>query len=610
MAMVLLVGLSVAVLGASYDISVKINLDEQTISGYEDVTCEPGGSHLYFLLLANLNREQNPYGSQRSIDSTYPSGFEPSSTTIDSVEIVQSGSSDAVTFRLLSIPPAWQTYSLDETVLAVDLPSNAPLTLRIHFTTSVPRMISGDQGIDQGVLTWRFGWNPLLLPPDQAWKEEDGTLQPPSDDFPLEIPAADYSAQITVPADVLLACGSDNSDTPSVSDDEEGKEVTYHISNDAPARTLAIAASKNYKRFTLDELSVPIEVYYLPGHEETARLFATYAIDILKDYVKRYGPYPRARLTIVENPNQQGLSMAADGIVWLSDLFFSHRNVTLPGILNRLSEFVLAHEIAHQWWGIGVGVDLNAENWLSEGMAQYLSITYFEEKYGEFGPNLFDTEGNGLLENFVTSQFGFMNLREHQVELPYIEQVMRGFDEAIIKPQKDVKYDNATAVRLYDKGYLVARAIASTIGKDVFQEGLHDSATEYMHKQITLAEYQKAMEKASGQSLSALFDAWLRDETTVDYSVKILSRKRDADKHETTVQVTRDGGMAQPVIIEAFMGKDKTLRKEWDGKENASTLTFTTVDRVNRVTIDPDHLLPDRDRLNNNDPIKFFTVTS
>ncbi|MCD6494490.1 hypothetical protein J7K60_00400, partial [Candidatus Bipolaricaulota bacterium] len=527
MAMVLLVGLSVAVLGASYDISVKINLDEQTISGYEDVTCEPGGSHLYFLLLANLNREQNPYGSQRSIDSTYPSGFEPSSTTIDSVEIVQSGSSDAVTFRLLSIPPAWQTYSLDETVLAVDLPSNAPLTLRIHFTTSVPRMISGDQGIDQGVLTWRFGWNPLLLPPDQAWKEEDGTLQPPSDDFPLEIPAADYSAQITVPADVLLACGSDNSDTPSVSDDEEGKEVTYHISNDAPARTLAIAASKNYKRFDLDELSVPIEVYYLPGHEETARLFATYAIDILKDYVKRYGPYPRARLTIVENPNQQGLSMAADGIVWLSDLFFSHRNVTLPGILNRLSEFVLAHEIAHQWWGIGVGVDLNAENWLSEGMAQYLSITYFEEKYGEFGPNLFDTEGNGLLENFVASQFGFMNLREHQVELPYIEQVMRGFDEAIIKPQKDVKYDNATAVRLYDKGYLVARAIASTIGKDVFQEGLHDSATEYMHKQITLAEYQKAMEKASGQSLSALFDAWLRDETTVDYSVKILSRKRD-----------------------------------------------------------------------------------
>ena len=604
----LLAGLSIGVFGASYNMSVKIDLDKQTIQGYEDVTCTPSGGHLYFLLLANLNREQNPYESDRSIDSIYPSGFEPSSTTIDSVETVQSGSSGAVSFRLLSIPPAWQTYSLDKTVLAVDLLGDAKVTLRVHFTTHVPRMASGDQGIYQGVLTWRFGWNPILLPPDQAWKEKDGTLQPPTKDFPLEIPAADYAAQITVPADVTLACGADHSD-PTASSDKDTKDVTYHVSNDAPVRTIAIAASKDYKRFSLDDLSIPIEVYYLPGHDETARLFATYADDILKNYVKRYGAYPRTRLTIVENPNQQGLSMAADGIVWLSDLFFSHRNVTLPGMLNRLSEFVLAHEIAHQWWGIGIGVDLNAQNWLSEGMAQYLSITYFEGKYGEFGPNLFDTSGKGLLENFVASQFGFMNLREDQIELPYIEQVERGFDEAIIKPQNKVEYDNATAERIYDKGYLVARTIASAIGKDKFQQGLHDAATQYMHKQITLADFQKVMEKASGRSLSALFDAWLRNETTVDYSVKILSRTRDGDKHETTVQVTRDGGVMQPVIVEALMSKGKTLRKEWDGKDKTSTITFITADRLERVTIDPDHLLLDRDRLNNNDPVKFVIVT-
>ena len=606
---ILLAGFAVSGVAASYDLSVKIDLDEQTIQGYEDVTCTPSGGSLYFLLLANLNREQNPYGSERTIDASYPSGFEPSSTTIDRVETVQSGSSATVPFRLLSIPPAWQTYSLEESVLAIDLAGNDSVTLRVHFTTHVPLMTFGDQGIDRGVLTWRFGWNPILLPPDQTWKEEEGTLLPPSDDFPLEIPAASYSAQITVPTDVTLACGSDHIETIAPSADEAAEEVTYLVSNDTVARTIAIAVAKDYKRFALDELAVPIEVYYLPGHDETARLFATYARDILKDYVKRYGQYPRARLTIVENPNRNGLSMAADGIVWLSDLFFTYRNVTLHGVLNRLSEFVLAHEIAHQWWGIGVGVDLNAENWLSEGMAQYLSITYFEEKYGEFGPNLFNTSGNGLLESFVASQFGFMNLREHQIELPYIEQVKQKFDEAIIKPQTDVKYDNASAVRLYDKGYLVARAIASAIGRDKFQQGLLDAAGQYMHKQITLADYQMVMEKAAGRSLSPLFDAWLRDETTVDYSVKILSRTRNGDKHETTVQVTRNGGTAQPVVVEAFMDQDETLHKAWDGKADTATITFTTVERVGRVTIDPDHLLPDRDRLNNNDPVKFVTIT-
>jgi len=607
---ILLAGLAVGGLGASYDLSVKIDIEEQTISGYEDVTCTPEGTHLYFLLLGNLDREQNPYGSERTTDAIYPFGFDPSSTTIDGVETVQSGSSDAVSFRLLSIPPAWQAYSLEESVLAVDLAGNDPVTLRVHFTTHVPRMVSGDQGIDRDILTWRFGWNPILLPPDQAWKEEDGTLLPPTDEFPLEIPAADYSARITVPADVTLACGADHCEAPTASSDEEAKEVTYQVTNDSPARTMAIAASKNYQRFALDELAIPIEVYYLPGHDETARLFATYANDILKDYEKSYGPYPRAQLTIIENPNQNGLSMAADGIVWLSDLFFSHRNVTVPGILNRLSEFVLAHEIAHQWWGIGVGVDMNAENWLSEGMAQYLSITYFEEKYGEFGPNLFDTKGRGLLESFAYSQFGFMNLREHQVELPYIEQVENGFDEAIIKPQTDVRYDNTTAVRLYDKGYLVARAIASAIGRDKFQQGLHDAAGQYMHEQITLADYQKIMEQVSGESLSTLFDAWLRDETTVDYSVKILSRTRDGESRETIVQVTRDGGVAQPVVVEAFMSSGATMRKDWDAEVDTATISFTTVERVDRVTIDPDHLLPDHDRLNNNDPVKFVTITS
>ena len=607
---ILLAGLAVGGIGASYNLSVKIDPDQQTIQGYEDVTCTPSGDHVYFLLRGNLNREQNPYSSERTIDATYPWGFDPSSTTIDSVETVQTGSSDALSFRLLSMPPAWQTYSLAGTVLAVDLAGSDPVTLRVHFTTHVPRMTSGDQGIDRGILTWRFGWNPILLPPDDVWKEANGTLLPPGDEFPLEIPAANYSAQITVPADVTLACGADHCEASAASGDEQAEEVTYRVTNDAPARTIAIAASKDYQRYALDEPAIPIEVYYLPGHDETARLFATYADDILKNYVQRYGSYPRARLTIVENPNGNGLSMAADGIVWLSDLFFSHRNVTVPGILNRLSEFVLAHEIAHQWWGIGVGVDLNAENWLSEGMAQYLSITYFEEKYGEFGPNLFDTSGKGLLENLVASQFGFMNLREHQVELPYIEQVERGFDEAIIKPQSDVKYDNASAVRLYDKGYLVARAIASAIGKDKFQQGLHDAAGEYMHEQITLADYQRVMEQVSGESLSALFDAWLRDETTVDYSVEILSRQRDGDEYKTSVQVTRDGGVEQPVIVEALMPSGATVRREWDGKGDTATISFTTTERVGRVTIDPDHLLPDHDRLNNNDPVKFVTVTN
>lgn len=603
---VLLAALSIPGSATSYDLKVDLNLKEGMITGVEEVRLDEGSSQATFLLLANFDREENPFLSERAIDKTYPSGFDPASTTVTRVEAVQSEGTVDLSFRLLSLPPAFQTYSLKETILAVDLPES-PTTLRLHFTTHVPHLTTGDQGIDRGILTWRFGWAPILLPQDEDWREENGTLKMnPDEPIPLVFPAADYRAEVTLPSEMKLACGADH--VEQIDPSEEGFH-SYRLWNDALASSIPIVVGPDYERFALDELAIPIEVFFLPGHEEAARLFATYARDILNDYQERFGPYARARLTIVENPNQNGLSMAADGIIWLSSLFFTHRDVTLPGILNRYTEFVLAHEIAHQWWGVGTGVDLNAQNWLSEGMAQYLAISYFEGRYGEFGPNLFSFSQKGILENLVSSQFGFMNLREHQIELPYLMQVERGFDEALIKPLDEVAYENATTVRLYDKGYLVARTIAAALGKETFEKGLREAGLRFRHKRVDVDDLRTVLEEVSGRPLRDLFRVWLLDPGSVDYAVEIVSRERTDSGYRTTVRVTREGGCAQPVVIEARLQSGKTVREEWNGAETEGTIVFTTEERVARVTIDPDHLTLDRDRLNNNAPVKFVAIT-
>lgn len=606
---------SVASRGTSTAIEVNFDPQQRTLRGVEEITFEAQSRCAYFLLLANLEREKNPFLCDRVIDTRYKFGFEPASTTIEAVEAVQSEGAVALGFRLLTLPPALQTYSLHETILAVDLTQTGKnVALRIHFTTQIPRLTTGDQEINQGILTWRFGWYPLLLPRQGEWVEEDGVLQLRSGEaFPLEIPASDYSARIGLPQGFVLVCGADHvekieAEEPT-NEGEEDTLVRYRVWNNTPTRILALTAGPDYERFSLGELPIPIEVLFLPGHEEAARLFATYAQDILTDYQKRFGSYPRARLTIVENPNRNGLSMAADGIVWLSSLFFTHRNVTLPGILNRYCEFVLAHEIAHQWWGLATGVDLNAENWLSEGMAQYLAVSYFEGRYGEFGPNAFELPGKGILENLIRSQFGFLNLREHQIELAYLYQATRGFDEAIIKPNSEVTYENATAVRLYDKGYLVARAIAAEIGKKTFETGLREATERFRYKIINVDDLRVILEKTAGRSLKELFQVWLFQSGSVDYSVEIASRKRTETGHRTEVKVSRDGGAIQSVTIEAKSRSGETVRQEWDGATKTDTVVFETEKPIHRVTIDPDHLLPDRDRLNNNAPVKFVTVT-
>ncbi len=594
--------------GTSYDFTVELDLQGRTIQGIAEVRFTAEQPTAYFLLLANLGQEQNPFLGERAIDALYPAGFDPASTTITGVELIQAEGAIPLPFRLISLPPSWQTYSLAETVLAIDLPqTGGETTVKIAFTTNIPRLSTGDQGIYRGIFTWRFGWGPILLPQDREWREEDGVLLlPDGGEIPFEFPAATYSARIGLPEGIVLATGADR--VEKLPTDQEGRSY-YRLTNETPSRSLALVAGPDYARFALDELPIPIEVFYLPGHGETARLFATYARDILNDFQERFGPYPRERLTIVENPNRRGTAMAADGIVWLPSFFFSHRNITLPGITNRLAEFVLAHEIAHQWWGLSVGMDLNAENWLSEGLAQYLAVSYFEDRYGEFGPNLFSFYIDGILENLVSSQFGFFNLREHMLELPYLIMVERGFDEAMIKPASEVSYENATVDRIYNKGYLVARTIAGALGRETFEKGLREAFLRFRGRTITVDDLRAVLEEVSGRPLEELFHTWLFSAVTVDYAVEIVSRKRTGADHRTTVRVTREGGAVQPVVIEATLRAGDTVRMDWDGVEAEGMIVFATEERVTRVTIDPDHLTLDRDRLNNNDPVKFVVLS-
>jgi hypothetical protein len=581
---------------------------ERTIRGHLDVTLDPPTDTVYFLLLANLARDRNPYVSNRAIDSEYPFGFESAALAVESVLLVQSESEAALPFRLLAIPPDFQTYSLDESILAVDVSTAGDHpTLRIAFTTDAPRTASGDNGVTKGILTWRLGWYPLLLDYQEAIVESDGEVSyGPSAAFPLVLPWAQMDATLSAPADMVFLSGGDRIESEDASDDPDGLSV-HRTSFTSPTRLFGVTVGEGYRRFVLDG-PTPIEVAYLAGHEEEARLFATYAREIIEHYEERFGTYPRDRMTIVENTNTTGASFAADGIVWLSSLYFTHRNVLLPGILNRFVEYVLAHEIAHQWFGLGTGVDLDTDAWLSEGLAQYASISYFETRHGSASGNLFEVVGPGLLEEVVDRQFGFYNLREHQVELPYLFALWSGFDEAIVKPTREIEYANEDVVRLYDKGYLVARAIAAAVGEEAFDRALRAAVESNRASRLDTLGLERFLEEEAGRPLDALFSAWVFGDVSADYAVKIASERRIEAGYETTVTVTRDGGIPQAIEVEARLTSGATARQTWDGAQAEDRLVFRTPSRVRRVTIDPEHRLPDRNRLNNNDPVKIVTV--
>ena len=585
-------------LDAAYDAA------RREMTGTLTTSITASGSPVYFLLLPNLDRERNPYIDSRQMDDQYPFGFEESALDIDQVALVDGEGRKVVPFRLLSMPPGLQTYSLADTVLAVDDVQTAS-AIEIRFTTRAPRIASGDGGVTADTFTWRFGWFPLLLESGGAFREEDGVLYAGATDaFPLVFPRTQIEARITVPADVMLTAGADDVELAvPPAEDADNAIATYTIRNSGPTRSLALTFATGLERYVLDG-PTPIEVTYVKGHVYEARLLATYARDILADYVVRYGPYPRDRLRIVENPNPDGDAFSADGVALLSTRFFTHRDILLPAVLHRLTEFVLAHEIAHQWFGMTAGIDLDRDAWLSEGLAQYASVGYFERTYGTTDPNLLLVTGSGVLEDFVAKQFGYLNLREHMVELPYIRDVWSGFDEALVKPLADLHYANANAVRLYDKGSIVARALAAAVGSDAFDRVLERALAENGAGRLEPLTLQRLVEDATGRSFEAWFAAWVYGDASVDYSVTVVSRVQTESTYETQVRVRRDGGVAQDVEVEARLVSGATTRQTWDAVEQEALLVFRTPSPVSRVTVDPDHRLPDRDRINNNAPVR------
>jgi aminopeptidase N len=51
-------------------------------------------------------------------------------------------------------------------------------------------------------------------------------------------------------------------------------------------------------------------------------------------------------------------------------------------VLDSIFEMTIAHEVAHQWWAIGVGSDSQRAPWVDESLTNYSAVLYFEDRYG------------------------------------------------------------------------------------------------------------------------------------------------------------------------------------------------------------------------------------
>lgn len=148
--------------------------------------------------------------------------------------------------------------------------------------------------------------------------------------------------------------------------------------------------------------------------------------------------------------------------------------------------WVIAHELAHLWWGNGVTSESWQHFWLNEGMAVFMTAAWKEHRFGAAA---------------YAEEIGRARARAERAKA-------RGQDRPLAWSGK---HDSLGARRdiQYGKGALFLDHLRHTLGEAAFWKGLRLYTRRHWDGSVTSRDLQRAMEDASGRDLGALFGEWV-----------------------------------------------------------------------------------------------------
>lgn len=159
----------------------------------------------------------------------------------------------------------------------------------------------------------------------------------------------------------------------------------------------------------------------------------------------------------------------------------------LKPILDEPTEdWLIAHELAHQWWGNGVTCTHISEFWLNEGITTFMVAAWKEHRWGR-----------AMYEREL--QFA---RKRHQ------KAVDAGMDVPLAFKGKYPSLKIRRAIQ-YSKGAIFMDVLRSEIGDEAFWLGLRDFTRSNMGKTVSSIDLQSAFEQATKRDLSFLFDEWV-----------------------------------------------------------------------------------------------------
>ncbi len=515
---------------------------------------------------------------ERLIDSWKPLHYNVSLTLNDRLTEITSARAE---ITVLSLKDTLSQIDMDFGELAVDWVKvnsetapfeRSPDLLNIKLSKAVPR----DTRLVVVVSYHGTPKDGLILRTDKA-----GKPSAVGDNWPDRlhhwIPCLDHPSakatvnfKVTAPARTLVVANGRLEHVETVSDTT--KTWTYTEGVPIPPYCMIIAAGE-FAHVTSPEQDVTPLSYYvpLPDKDFAIRVFSP-ANPSLKFFSQTVAPYPYEKLALIVGATRFGGMENSSAIVFSSNLFDARSNsAAISKVFNVRSGIVslVAHEIAHQWFGDSVTESTWSDLWLSEGFATYFAGLVIQRSEGE---QAFQQYMRRTADEYLS------------------------YEKKTSTPIHDTETENLFKLlnaNNFQKGAWVLHMLRSSLGDEAFFRGIRAYYNNHKNSTASTEDLRSALEKASGRNLKEFFARWIYGAGHPRYELTWEWKQTGSKEGILTMRLNQtqtEEAFLMSVPFEIVISKD-VIRKSIKPSGKLTTLRLPLSSRPAAVRLDPDNTI-------------------
>ena len=339
--------------------------------------------------------------------------------------------------------------------------------------------------------------------------------------------------------------------------------VAFAWKQEKPHANYLITLTAGYFKKIEDRYrDIPLAFYTPPSDSNEAKNSFRDTKDMMEFFEKKIGvPYPWAKYDqVVVNDFVAGGMENTSATTLTDTTLFTDATENI-----RSSEGLVAHELAHQWFGDLVTCKDWSHVWLNEGFA-----TYYAQLYG-----------------------GHKNGRE--VLLYSLYGNARGIvGRTNVRATVERRYDNARELfsyLAYDKGAWVLHMLRSQLGDDLYRQCVKTYLERHQYGSVVTEDFNRVIEELSGRGFDQFFDQWVyhggQPELDVSYTWDTRTKLARISVRQTQ-RLSDDVMLFKFPLTVRFKTKSGVEDRELLVSQTAEDFYFSLSEAPTGVRIDPE----------------------